>query len=428
MKKQLKEINVGSLLKEIDTATEANLISEGFEKGKRTKAEYEIVFSDTNDFAIRKTNKRTNKLLVSIYSKNLLYFYDAQTDSLEKITKAEQLLGFFSDMKADEIVIPKETAKYLECEIRKAESEAWFEFVTANQGIRMFVLSGLYKFDRKLICNENRTSLLELLSNCYMDEKSLLRYIISNSENVYDPNDLKYLLTFAYDILSISDLSTAKYYFDKQKVASIKPGHTKNLQEFKEFSLNPRRFIDYILFDLYKQGKNSDGLRTYYDYLSMSKKYYGTVKEKYPKYLMTEHSIISSKLSEKAKVMEVSEEFENVMNECENFGYSTLTDKFVIAMPKISLELVDEGSYLCHCVASYVDKVVSKDCIVVFMRLKDEKDTPYLTIEILPDRSITQVEGMNKRSELTEEECEFILKWAKARSLKVTAVNVVKKK
>ena len=33
------------------------------------------------------------------------------------------------------------------------------------------------------------------------------------------------------------------------------------------------------------------------------------------------------------------------------------------------------------------------------MRLKEDKETPYLTIEILPDRSVPQVEGMNKRSE-----------------------------
>lgn len=59
------------------------------------------------------------------------------------------------------------------------------------------------------------------------------------------------------------------------------------------------------------------------------------------------------------------------------------------------------------------------------MRLKEDKETPYLTIEILPDRSVPQVEGMNKRSELTKEEVDFIKKWAKARSLKITADNVI---
>lgn len=422
MKKQLKEINVGNLLKEIDEAEEENIIAKSTESSSRTKAEYEVAFKDSYDFAIHKKNKRTDKLLISIYSKNLLYFYDNLNGNMEKITRVEQLNGFFNDVKANEIVIPKEASGYLEKDVLKSNIEEWYRFATAGIGLRMFVLSGLITFDY-------RTDYLEKeMNEFYEKDKSLLRYIIANSEEAYSVRKLEDVLTFTYEILEISDLSTAKYYFDKRKMSTNDLYHSKKLTEFKKFNLNTRRFIDYILFDLYKQGATGSVLTTYYDYLSMSEDYYGTVKEKYPKALLTEHMILSAKINEKASISKNSEQFETVMNECENFGYSTLTDKFVIVMPKESIELVEEGQTLCHCVASYVDKVVANDCIVVFMRLKEDKETPYLTIEILPDRSVPQVEGMNKRSELTQEEIDFIKKWAKARSLKVTADNVINRK
>lgn len=147
MKKQLKEINVGSLLKEIDEAEEINIIAESETKTKRTKAEYEVVFKDANDFAIRKKNKRTDKLLVSIYSKHLLYIYDNMTENIEKISRVEQLNGFFNDIKADDIIIPAEAANYLKIGITKSQIEDWYKFVNANNGLRMFVLSGLCYFN-----------------------------------------------------------------------------------------------------------------------------------------------------------------------------------------------------------------------------------------------------------------------------------------
>lgn len=58
MKKQLKEINVGSLLKEIDEAEETDIIAESKIGTKRTKAEYEVAFKDANDFAIRKKKQK----------------------------------------------------------------------------------------------------------------------------------------------------------------------------------------------------------------------------------------------------------------------------------------------------------------------------------------------------------------------------------
>ena len=116
---------------------------------------------------------------------------------------------------------------------------------------------------------------------------------------------------------------------------------------------------------------------------------------------------------------------EPLNTEREDFTYQNPLDKFKIVMPKESSELIEEGSFLGHCVASYIEKVVAGDCLVVFMSEKESLETPYLTVEILPDRTVPQVEGLNKRSELTEDEILFLNRWAKNKNLKITAKNAI---
>ena len=56
------------------------------------------------------------------------------------------------------------------------------------------------------------------------------------------------------------------------------------------YNINLRRFIDYILFDLYAQGYPSverTFFKEYMDYLQMQQDFYGKVKEKYPAHFKT---------------------------------------------------------------------------------------------------------------------------------------------
>ena len=184
------------------------------------------------------------------------------------------------------------------------------------------------------------------------------------------------------------------------------------------------RLIDYLLFDLYKQGCQNVPIVVYEDYLNLTKQYYGKITNKYPKNLLSEEAIITRRCSEKDTIKSIAGNFEEVMSETEDFSYRNPIDKFAIVMPTIADELVEEGLQLGHCVASYVEKVVNGDCIVVFMRKSEEKDIPYLTIEILPDRSVPQIEGLNKRHDLSKDEIDFIKRWAKNKHLKLTAENI----
>ena len=58
------------------------------------------------------------------------------------------------------------------------------------------------------------------------------------------------------------------------------------------------------------------------------------------------------------------------------------------------------------------------------MREKNNKIQSLLTIEVLQNNEIVQIEGKNMRRELTDEEQLFIIKWARKKGLKIKAENV----
>jgi hypothetical protein len=54
--------------------------------------------------------------------------------------------------------------------------------------------------------------------------------------------------------------------------------------------------------------------------------------------------------------------------------------KYIFKAPESEADLLNEGNVLHHCVASYRDKIIN-GCIVVFMRLRDNPNMPFVTIE-----------------------------------------------
>lgn len=429
MKKEIKNIDVKSFVNEINTAVVAGTVikdnkTELVEKKEKNPYGYQFLFVSGSDFALNRITPKTNRTLVSIYSQGLLFIYDEIKETKKVVTDLKQLNSFFSDKKADDYVIEAGKIPYAKRGIKKYNLEKWLNVLNdKSPGIKTLIKRGLIDF-LLLSNNYHYMAMRNLIDKCYKNHPSLLisvfqNYLFNDSLSTYEG-----IITFANAIYEMSDLDTAKYFVKKSTESSMHFSYVY-FPDLKPFNLNVRRLIDYILFDLYKQGIKTLNLLTYHDYLAQTMDYYGKIDNKYPKSLMTEHQKISRKIVAKAKIGVKSQEYVEIMSECEDFSYRNSIDNYRIIMPKEATDLVDEGEYLGHCVASYVDKVVNGDCIVVFMREKDAEDVPYLTVEILPDRTIPQVEGMHKRSELTEDEKEFINRWAKYKHLKVTAENAV---
>lgn len=429
MKKEIKDIDVKDLVKEINTSTvSGKVITEETRAKARRDNVYEYVAASGCDFILNRKTVKTDKTLVCIKGKGLLFIMDEKSEEKTDIMDPKQLKSFFSDKHADDLVIEPEILSYAKAGIRKKDLDTWFMLIkTESPAVQYLLKRGLFQFSLasdRYYYGDNKWKVLD---ECYNRNPNILAEVFKKcrENSMYNYERIISSVNSMYDF---SDADTTRYYINQLVESSMDLGGTVRFEDFKKYNLDTRRFIDYILFDLYKQGKQYLDLNTYNDYLHQSMNYYGKIKEKYPKSLATEHQIISSKVAEKERLKASSPKFAEIMEETEDFSYRNPLDKFAIVMPKQSSELVDEGQYLCHCVASYVEKINNGDCIVVFMRLKEQEDVPYLTIEILPDRSVPQVEGMSKRSELTEEEILFINRWAKFKHLKITAPNAIMSK
>lgn len=102
-------------------------------------------------------------------------------------------------------------------------------------------------------------------------------------------------------------------------------------------------------------------------------------------------------------------------------------DEFVVVTPSNPTDLAKEGFELHHCVKSYIDRVGEGVTNIVFIRKKEDKDTPFFTVEITNDNAIQQVHGMCNRNADTEPGMEkFVKEWAKARKLKLNNINKVR--
>jgi DNA-directed RNA polymerase subunit RPC12/RpoP len=67
---------------------------------------------------------------------------------------------------------------------------------------------------------------------------------------------------------------------------------------------------------------------------------------------------------------------------------------FMIRIPQTTGEIIKEGQDLHHCVGTYVERVVRGECIILFVRRKDDIETSFFTMEI-KNNEVVQCRGKN---------------------------------
>lgn len=75
-------------------------------------------------------------------------------------------------------------------------------------------------------------------------------------------------------------------------------------------------------------------------------------------------------------------------------------------------ELINEGSALHHCVASYAKKHLAGDTVILFIRREDDPDTPFYTLEYNPHtETVVQCRGLKNCGKTPEIEA-FVENWS----------------
>jgi len=168
---------------------------------------------------------------------------------------------------------------------------------------------------------------------------------------------------------------------------------------------------------MYSQGItdiNSKFWNDYKDYLNMQIQIYGKIREKFPKYLRTEHDIMALKINSLKSIQEC-ENFEDRSKEIEELNYEGR--QYSVIVPTHPKEIVDEGVNLSHCVGSYVERIINGDCSIIFLRRSKTPEQSLVTLQLCGKR-INQAEGSNRRH-ITEEERKFLKYWGNLKKIEI---------
>jgi hypothetical protein len=128
---------------------------------------------------------------------------------------------------------------------------------------------------------------------------------------------------------------------------------------------------------------------------------------------------------------EFEKTFKNVVNEKIYQQFMFEDENFKLISPINSEDLVIEGRILSHCVGSYRHKMARGNSFIYFIRKKDDIETPYYTMEIVPSLikketennppeysyNITQIFGFKDKTIDNEPLRLFVEKFKKANSI-----------
>lgn len=174
------------------------------------------------------------------------------------------------------------------------------------------------------------------------------------------------------------------------------------------------KYINYVVEETINQGYTNirDFMVELRDYISMCERL--DIKPTlYSSYLKQTHDITSRNYNIKVE-LEKEDMFKAAYKDFKKW----VGDKYVIIAPTETKDLQEEGSRLNHCVASYIKRVIDKECQILFLRDKNNEKESLITIEIR-DNKVTQVKGSHNRKP-NDNEIEEIVKFAKDRELGVS--------
>ena len=106
----------------------------------------------------------------------------------------------------------------------------------------------------------------------------------------------------------------------------------------------------------------------------------GKIREKYPADLPLRHNILSYQLLCSKQEIDKRRFGIAVQNA---LMYEGSDGSFIFTVPKTPEEMYDEATQQANCLASYVDRVIEGECIILFMRDKRTPNLSFVTAEIV---------------------------------------------
>jgi hypothetical protein len=270
--------------------------------------------------------------------------------------------------------------------------------------------------------NRNGNSPLEILGLSKTQWKMFSKYdvpinkfekIKNDTADIKMINHLSYIKTLE-DEFGIEKVNS--FFSNEFGVLYSEYVYRSALQIAEQYNLPVKNFIKYIYFECdVSQGLSADtAISQYQDYIRMTTEMGYERFDRYPKFLRTAHDIASRNYKIKLNEIELKQ-WEKSYEINKQFDYSY--QGYKIFPPKEPSDLVREGNVLGHCVGSYVNKVSKGISAILFLRTRDDIETPLVTIEVRENR-ICQTKGkMNNPP--SREQNEIIKKFAEKYQLAI---------
>ena len=376
---------------------------------------YEVVLENNTDFILRRQTQKSQKELVILISQGLYHIRDCKNGAIDPVTIGN-LRSFLRDLKDSYIDLQqvnwlgalfKESAEFI---ITVTGDATLSDMCRHNVPIKHEEPRKHVRYweqNKRLFTRVAQLFPAHTMANGKYENSIPVIFWI---EEHYGANEAMY---FAEQLVR-SGVRNMRFDPSYRYNPTNEPDAFVKIME-SEYNINLRRFIDYICFDLYRQGYgevNDNFFREYLDYLSMQKYFYGKVKDKYPEHFKTAHDVMALKVN-LARAAEQCQNFAEQAEQVKDLEYSA--QGYCIVVPTEPRELADEGINLSHCVGDYIDRVASGECHILFLRRRNAPDQSLVTLQ-LSGKSICQAQGANHRGP-TQAERKFLLHWGHEKKL-----------
>lgn len=172
----------------------------------------------------------------------------------------------------------------------------------------------------------------------------------------------------------------------------------------EDYNYNLKSLLSYIeRIYLYEGLSTYQLIITLADYVemssTMSKKF-----EKYPKYLLSVHHIVVRNYNRFKEGYNESL-FLSCVKPYLEFKYKD----YIVIYPKSTQEIKDEAVQQNNCVASYISKILSNECDIVFLRKRDNPNKSLVTVEVVGYQVVQALRAYNISP--TDEQLEVLNKY-----------------
>lgn len=258
-------------------------------------------------------------------------------------------------------------------------------------GIKKYTVKQLLKYEQ----SRNTFNTLKSL------EQKLGDKAVPYMDKFVSENDIwleGYYAEKAISLINEANLSVEKLYRYLYKDAPL-----------QQYLYNPSHTIDLLL-----------------DSFNMTKQL-GMTFDKSPKALVRYHDVLAKETSlcenqaKDEKINHIAKKYNYLQKISDKKEDGTYKDKYSIIIPTESKDIVLEGRHMKHCVASYVSKMASEECVILFLRPSQALDVSYVTIEYNPKiNTVVQIKGAHN-SRVLSEVSNYISIWAKEKKVKVSS-------